>query len=93
MIEVKADAPTPTKAPNAAAKFIKGKVKAKPDIAKAPTPCPMNILSTTLNKLDAICAIIAGVAYCNNKVPIFSLPKIKAFSSFTFIIVCKITKK
>ena len=34
--------------PKAAARFINGKVKAKPEIANGPTPCPINILSAIL---------------------------------------------
>lgn len=42
------EAPTPTSEPKAAARFIRGKVIANPEIAKGPTPCPIKILSTML---------------------------------------------
>ena len=39
--ETRAAAPWPTSMPNAPSRFIMGKVRAKPDMANAPTPCPM----------------------------------------------------
>ena len=58
-----AAAPTPTNAPNADAIFIIGIVSAIPEIANAPTPCPIKILSIILNSDVEIIAIIAGIAY------------------------------
>ena len=61
-IDIRAAAPTPTIAPNAAAMFIIGIVTAIPAIATPPTPCPTKIESTIWYiELDAI-AIIAGAA-------------------------------
>jgi hypothetical protein len=74
LTDINVEAPTPTIAPNAAPKFIKGKVMAKPDIAKGPTPCPMKILSTILYKDEAVIAIMAGMAYCINRLPIGFVP-------------------
>ena len=34
-------APAPTNVPNAVDRFIRGKVTARPDIARGPTPCPI----------------------------------------------------
>ncbi len=36
--DIKVDAPIPTMAPNAADKFMKGNVSARPEMAKGPTP-------------------------------------------------------
>ena len=52
------------------------KVNAKPEIAKAPTPCPMKMLSAILYKEEAVIAIIAGIAYWVSKRPIGSVPKV-----------------
>ena len=40
--------PTPTSEPKAAARFISGKVSARPEMASGPTPWPMKMLSTML---------------------------------------------
>ncbi|MCQ2309099.1 MAG: hypothetical protein MJZ78_03880 [Bacteroidales bacterium] len=47
-IDILAPAPTPTSAPKACTMFITGIVMARPAMAKAPTPCPMKILSQML---------------------------------------------
>ena len=73
-----ADAPTPTNAPNAAPKFINGKVSARPAIANLPTPCPMKMLSIILYNEEAVIAMMAGVAYFFNNFPTLSVPKSKA---------------
>ena len=69
-----AEAPTPTRAPNAAPRFISGNVSARPAIANLPTPCPIKILSTILYNDEAVIAIIAGTAYCLSNLEIFSVP-------------------
>lgn len=53
--------PIPIKVQNAIIKFIKGKVIANPDIAIAPTPRPINMLSTMLYRDIAVMAIIVGM--------------------------------
>ncbi len=62
-IESNVAAPAPTSEPNAAARFINGNVMANPEIASAPTPCPIKILSVIWYSEDAVMAIIAGMAY------------------------------
>ena len=47
-IEMRAEAPNPTSIPTAPESDIMGKVSANPEIASAPTPCPMKIRSMTL---------------------------------------------
>ena len=47
-IEMRDDAPTPTNKPNAIRIIIIGNANAKPDNAKGPTPCPINMRSTIL---------------------------------------------
>ena len=86
LIATNVEAPTPTNEPKAAARFISGKVIAKPAIARGPTPCPIKILSTMLYSDDAVMAIIAGIAYCISNFPIFSVPKTKGVLSFTLVI-------
>ena len=40
--------PTPTSVQKAISRFISGKVMANPEMASAPTPCPIKILSIML---------------------------------------------
>ena len=90
------DAPTPTIAPIAAPKFMKGKVMANPEIAKGPTPCPMKMLSIILYNEEAVIAMMAGVAYFFNNFPTLSVPNSKApFGSLIYpnFLRCKIAKK
>ena len=47
---------------------------AKPEIAIAPTPCPMKILSTILYKEAAVMAMMAGMAYCISSCPTGFVP-------------------
>ena len=47
-IDTRVAAPTPTSDPNAAARFISGKVNALSQSGQRPTPWPMKILSTML---------------------------------------------
>ena len=61
-MDVMAAAPTPTNEPNADAIFIIGIVSAIPEIANAPTPWPMKMLSIILNSEVETIAIIAGMA-------------------------------
>ncbi|MBR2252976.1 MAG: hypothetical protein IJ895_00935 [Prevotella sp.] len=70
-------APTPIAAPKAAERFIKGKVTARPDMASGPTPCPMKMLSTILYSDDATIATMAGMAYCNSRLPTGRVPNSK----------------
>ncbi len=62
LIEILLDAPAPTSIPNAAIRFITGNVTANPEIANAPTPCPMNMRSTMLYVAFTIVPTIAGSA-------------------------------
>ena len=66
--------PMPTMAPKAVEMFIKGKVTASPDNAKASTPCPMNMLSTMLYSDAASIAIIEGRAYFLSSSPTGRVP-------------------
>ena len=93
------EAPTPTAAPKAADKFIRGKVIAKPDIAIGPTPCPMKMLSTMLYSDEAVMAMMAGMAYCISSSPIGRVPSRRAACLLSLIrvfslrkISCKVTK-
>ena len=45
-VEMRAAAPTPVRVPTVLNKETQGSVRASPQIAKAPAPCPMNIRST-----------------------------------------------
>ena len=67
--------PTPTSVPNAVERFIRGKVTASPEMARAPTPCPMKMLSTILYNDEAVIAMIAGRAYDLRSFPILSVPR------------------
>ena len=69
-------APTPTSVPRAVLRFIKGKVTARPDRARDPSPgiCPMKMLSTILYKEDAVMAMMPGTAYLFRRLPTFSVP-------------------
>ena len=80
-MEHKTLAPTPTNAPKAEARFMNGPVKPTPAILYAPR-CPMKIPSTILYMEEAIIAAIAGRANFHSNLPIFSLPRSKARSSF-----------
>ena len=77
------EAPTPTAAPKAAARFMKGKVRANPEMAMAPTPCPMNMLSTILYSDDAVMAMMAGKAYCISRGPTGFVPNSKVALLFS----------
>lgn len=52
--------PIPISVQNAIIRFISGKVIANPEIAIAPTPRPINMLSTMLYRDIAVIAIIDG---------------------------------
>ena len=56
-------------------RFINGKVSANPEIANAPTPCPIKILSITLYTEVTVIAIMAGREYCNNNFPMVLSPE------------------
>ena len=71
---MRVDEPIPTIAPKAVEMFIKGKVTAKPDRAKASTPWPMNILSTMLYNDEASIAIMEGRAYFLSSSPTGRVP-------------------
>jgi hypothetical protein len=68
------DEPMPTIAPKAVEMFIRGNVAAKPDSAKAFTPCPMKMLSTMLYNEEASIAMMEGMAYCFNNSPTGRVP-------------------
>ena len=55
-------APTPTIAPKAAARFMKGLATAMPLMPMSPTPCPTKMLSTMLYTDEATMATMAGRA-------------------------------
>ena len=84
--------PTPTAAPKAPDKFMKGNVIARPDIANAPTPLPMKMLSIVLYNDEADIATMAGSAYCVSNLPTGFVPNsnvaclllFKAFSDFLY---------
>ena len=59
-IDSRADAPTPTSVPIAAISVISGKVSASPEMAKGPTPCPINTRSTMLYSDATTIPTIAG---------------------------------
>ena len=67
-------APTPTMAPRAALRFMKGNVVARPLMASGPTPCPMKMRSTLLYRLLAVMAMMAGRAYCQSSRPMLFVP-------------------
>ena len=48
LIEIRAAAPAPTNIPNEEVRFMTGNVMARPEMAKAPTLCPMKIRPITL---------------------------------------------
>ena len=64
----------PTAAPKAADRFIRGNVIASPEIARAPTPCPMKMLSIMLYSEEAVIAMMAGRAYCASSLPTGFVP-------------------
>ena len=72
-------APTPTRVPNAVEMFIRGNVTARPDIDREPTPgiWPIKMLSTILYSDDATIATMAGMAYCNSRLPTGRVPNSK----------------
>ena len=78
--------PTPIIAPNAADRFISGKVIANPLMANEPTPWPINMLSIMLYNDDAVMAIIAGTAYFNSNLRIGSVPNSAGVFSFTVFV-------
>ena len=84
------DAPTPTAAPNAAERFIKGNVKASPEMAIAPTPCPIKMLSTMLYSEDAVMATMAGSEYCSNSRPTGFVPSSRVACRFSFSILLRV---
>ena len=55
--------PTPTAAPKAAERFMKGNVMARPDMASEPTTWPMKARSMMLYNEEATMAMTAGMAY------------------------------
>jgi len=59
-MDIMADAPAPIMAPKAIIKFIKGMVKANPEIAYGPTPFPMKMRSITLYSEETVMPKIAG---------------------------------
>lgn len=66
--------PTAISTQNATTRFISGKVMARPVIAIAPTPLPMNILSMILYSDVARLAIIAGSEYWSRSCPMVAVP-------------------
>lgn len=87
------EAPTPIAAPKAAERFINGNVIANPDIAIAPTPCPMKMESTILYSDDAVIAMIAGIAYCMSSFPTGFVPNSNVACLLSISFFCKVTKK
>ena len=85
-------APAPTSVPKAVERFISGNVTARPEMARGPTPWPMKMLSTMLYSDAAVCAMMAGKAYCLSSMPIFSVPSSKGidalFSDILFLRLC-----
>ena len=63
LIEVNVVPPIPTSVLNAIIPFIIGKVTASPEIANAPTPLPMKMLSVRLYKDTTAILIMAGMEY------------------------------
>ena len=72
------DAPTPTAAPKAPLRFMKGKVMPKPAMASGPTIWPMNARSMILYNDEAVIATIAGKAYCASSPPTGFVPNSSA---------------
>jgi len=68
--------PVPINVQNAIKRFINGKLIANPEIARGPTPCPINTLSIILYREVSVIPIIAGMEYCRRSLPIFSVPSI-----------------
>ena len=60
---MRAAEPTPISVPIAVTSAVSGKVSASPEMASAPTPCPIKMLSTMLYSDEAVIAIMAGTAY------------------------------
>ena len=67
--------PTPTRVQNAISRFISGKVMASPEMASAPTPCPIKILSMILYNEVSVIPMMAGMEYCKSNLPIGAFPK------------------
>lgn len=85
---ISVDEPTPMAAPKAAVRFMNGKVIARPAMANAPTPWPMNIESTILYSELATMAIMAGSAYWRRSFPTGFVPNsnvILVLLSMTFM--------
>lgn len=68
------DPPAETKTPKAVTKFMKGNVMASPEMAIAPTPCPMKILSMMLYREVSVMPIMAGMEYWISNFPKGALP-------------------
>ncbi len=68
--------PTAISVQNAITRFISGNEIASPAIAMAPTPLPMNMLSTILYKEVATLAMIAGTEYCTSSLPMGLEPRV-----------------
>lgn len=85
----------PTAAPNAAERFISGKVMASPDMASGPTPWPIKMLSIMLYSEAAVIAMMAGRAYCISSLPTGFVPSSSVACllsiMFTNLILCKVT--
>lgn len=62
LMEMRAAAPAPTSMPSEEVRFITGKVMARPEIASAPTPCPMKIRPITLYIIETTVPIMPGKA-------------------------------
>jgi hypothetical protein len=69
--------------PKAKERFIKGNVKAKPEMANGPTPCPIKILSIILYKEAAVVPMIAGIEYFRSNDNIDSVSK-----RFILLLIC-----
>ena len=75
-MEISVELPTPTMAPNAALKFMMGKVTARPPNDRVPTSGmrPIKMRSTILYKEDAVIATTAGTAYYISSCPMGFVP-------------------
>ena len=63
LIEVSVVPPIPMSVLNAMIQFIIGKVTARPEIANAPTPFPIKMLSIRLYRETTAILIMAGIEY------------------------------
>ena len=65
--------PTPTSITRAKVRFMTGKVIARPEIARGPTPCPMKMLSMMLYREKTTIAAMAGMEYRRSSFPMGSV--------------------